>query len=111
MTIGDRQIRAGDRILLVWASGNRDEDVFERPDEVVLDRFPNRHMAFGLGAHRCLGSNFARRQILLALRAVLRRLPDYELDRDRLVKAETIGVTYGTFALPARFAPGPRLLS
>jgi cytochrome P450 len=111
VTIGDREISAGDRILLVWASGNRDESVFERPDEVVLDRFPNRHMAFGLGAHRCLGSNFARRQILLALRAVLRRLPDYTIDRDRLVKAETIGVTYGTFALPARFTAGRRLLS
>ncbi len=111
VTIGDREIRAGDRILLVWASGNRDEEMFERPDEVLLDRSPNRHMAFGLGAHRCLGSNFARRQILLTLRTVLRRLPDYEVDYERLVKAETIGVTYGTFSLPARFTPGPRLLS
>ena len=68
-------------------------------------------MAFGLGAHRCLGSNFARRQILLTLRTVLRRMPDYEVDYERLVKAETIGVTYGTFSLPARFTPGPRLLS
>jgi cytochrome P450 len=110
VVIGDRQIRAGDRVLLVWASGNRDEEIFDRADEVVLDRFPNRHMAFGLGAHRCLGSNFARRQILVALRAVLRRLPDYTIDHDRLVKAETIGVTYGTFALPARFAPGRRVL-
>ena len=111
VTIGGREIRAGDRILLVWASGNRDEEMFDHPDEVVLDRSPNRHMAFGLGAHRCLGSNFARRQILLTLRAVLRRLPDYEVDYERLVKAETIGVTYGTFSLPARFTPAPRLLS
>ena len=111
VTIGGREIRAGDRILLVWASGNRDEEMFDHPDEVLLDRSPNRHMAFGLGAHRCLGSNFARRQILLTLRAVLRRLPDYEVDYERLVKAETIGVTYGTFSLPARFTPAPRLLS
>jgi cytochrome P450 len=110
-TIGGRDIRAGDRILLVWASGNRDEEVFDHPDKVLLDRSPNRHMAFGLGAHRCLGSNFARRQILLTLRTVLRRMPDYEVDHERLVKAETIGVTYGTFSLPARFTPGPRLLS
>jgi cytochrome P450 len=108
VTIGDRQIRAGDRLLLVWGSGNRDEDVFPDADRVVLDRSPNRHMTFGLGAHRCLGSTLARRQIFVALRAVLQRMPDYEVDHDRVVRAETIGVTYGTFALPARFPPGPR---
>jgi len=106
--LGGRQIRAGDRILLVWASGNRDDAMFEDPDQVVLDRFPNRHMTFGLGAHRCLGSTLARRQIVCALRGVLRRLPDYEIDHDRIVRAETIGVTYGTFALPARFPVADR---
>jgi cytochrome P450 len=108
VTIGGRQIRAGERILLVWGSGNRDADAFDDPDDVVLDRSPNRHMTFGLGAHRCLGSTLARRQIFVALRAVLQRMPDYEVDHDRVVRAETIGVTYGTFALPARFPPGPR---
>ena len=92
----------------MWASGNRDEQVFEHPDEVVLDRFPNRHMAFGLGAHRCLGSTLARRQIHVALDTLLRRLPDFEVDHARLVRAETIGVTYGTFAMPITFTPGPR---
>ncbi len=111
VTIGGREIRAGDRLLLVWASGNRDEAAFERAGEVVLDRFPNRHMTFGLGAHRCLGSTLARRQILCALRGVLRRLPDYAIDHARVVRAETIGVTYGTFALPATFTPGARWFS
>ena len=97
-------------MLLVWASGNRDESVFERADEVLLDRDPNRHMAFGLGAHRCLGSTLARRQIQVALSAILRRLPDYEVDHSRLVRAETIGVTYGTFAMPITFTPGERIL-
>jgi len=106
--VGGQSISAGDRLLLVWASGNRDEEVFDDPENVVLDRFPNRHMTFGLGAHRCLGSTLARRQILLALRGVLRRLPDYEVDHDRVERAETIGVTYGCFAMPARFTPGPR---
>jgi cytochrome P450 len=108
VTIGGREIRAGDRLLLVWGSGNRDEDVFDDADDVILDRSPNRHMTFGLGAHRCLGSTLARRQILVAVQAVLRRMPDYEIDHDRVVRAETIGVTYGTFALPATFPPGPR---
>lgn len=108
--VGGRQIREGDRLLLVWASGNRDEKVFDRADEVVLDRFPNKHMAFGLGAHRCLGSTLARRQILIALRTLLRRIPDYAVDHDQLVRAETVGVTYGTFAMPVRFTPGTRIL-
>jgi cytochrome P450 len=109
--VGGHEIGAGERLLLVWASGNRDERVFDDADQVVLDRFPNRHMAFGLGAHRCLGSTLARRQIHVALRTVLRRLPDYEVDHDRLVRAETIGVTYGTFAMPVRFTPGSRVLA
>ncbi len=102
-------IAEGDRVLLVWASANRDEDLFDRSDEVVLDRNPNRHMAFGVGAHRCLGSTLARRQIHVALSTILRRIPDYEVDHSRLVRAETIGVTYGTFAMPVTFTPGRRI--
>jgi cytochrome P450 len=109
--LGGQQIAEGDRVLLVWASGNRDESVFERPDDVLLERDPNRHMAFGLGAHRCLGSTLARRQIKVALATILRRLPDYEVDHSRLVRAETIGVTYGTFAMPITFTPGRRILA
>jgi cytochrome P450 len=108
--LGGQQIAQGDRVLLVWASGNRDDSVFDRADEVLIDRDPNRHMAFGLGAHRCLGSTLARRQIQIALRAILRRLPDYEVDHSRLVRAETIGVTYGMFAMPITFTPGRRIL-
>jgi cytochrome P450 len=108
--LGGQQIAQGDRVLLVWASGNRDESVFDHADDVVLDRPHNRHMAFGLGAHRCLGSTLARRQIQVALGAILRRLPDYEVDHARLVRAETIGVTYGTFAMPITFTPGQRIL-
>src|SRR5690606_14673628 len=87
--VGGCPISKGDKLLLVWASGNRDEAVFDRSEEVVPDRFPKRHMAFGVGAHRCLGSTLARRQIQVALEAILRRLPDYEVDHDRLVRAET----------------------
>ncbi|MDE0494689.1 MAG: cytochrome P450 [Acidimicrobiaceae bacterium] len=107
-TIGDKEIRAGDRLLLVWASGNRDADVFDNPDEFQLDRFPNRHMTFGLGAHRCLGSNLARRQMELALRGVLKRLPDYELDLDNARRAETVGIVYGMYSLPATYSRGQR---
>ena len=108
VVIGDRHISKGDRVLMVWASANRDDSVFEDPDSIVLDRFPNRHVTFGLGAHRCLGSNLARRQIQVALRAVLRRMPDYTIAHDDAVRAETVGIVYGMFSLPANFPPGER---
>ena len=106
--VGGQTIRAGERILISWASANRDAAVFERPDEVVLDRFPNRHSAFGLGAHRCLGSNFARLEFGILLREVLRRMPDYEIDLARAERYESIGIVNGWVQLPARFTPGAR---
>lgn len=108
VTLGDKEIKAGDRILLVWASANRDDAVFDQPDDLVLDRFPNRHMTFGLGAHRCLGSNLARRQMQAALTAVLRRMPDYSVDYENATRPETVGIAYGMYALPATFSPGAR---
>jgi cytochrome P450 len=76
-------IKAGDRVLISWAAANHDPAVFEDPDEIVLDRFPNRHTTFGLGIHRCLGSNFARAELALMLKEILRRLPEYEVDEER----------------------------
>lgn len=108
VVIGDRHISAGDLVLMVWASANRDDSVFDDPDRIVPDRFPNRHVTFGLGAHRCLGSNLARRQMQVALQGVLRRLPDYTIDHDNAVRAETVGIVYGMFSLPANFPPGER---
>jgi cytochrome P450 len=107
--VGGQEVKQGERLFLVWASGNRDEAAFPDPDEVVLDRFPNRHMTFGLGAHRCLGSTVARKQIIHSVRAVLDRMPDFVIDRDRVTHAETIGVVYGHFSIPLTFTPGPRL--
>lgn len=106
--IGGQQIKAGEKLLLMWASGNRDAEAFEDPDELQLDRFPNRHMTFGLGAHRCLGSNLARRQIELTLNAVLQRMPDYTIDLAAATRPETVGIVYGMFDLPATFTPGIR---
>jgi cytochrome P450 len=104
--VGGQSVKAGERLFLLWASGNRDADAFDDPEDVVLDRFPNRHMTFGLGAHRCLGSTVARKEILHTLAAVLDRMPDYHVDHDNIVHAETIGVVYGYFSIPLTFTPG-----
>lgn len=68
-------IKEGQKVLMLYPSGNRDEDVFDAPDELRIDRKPQ-HLAFGIGHHFCLGANLARMELRVALREVLRRLPD-----------------------------------
>ena len=65
-------VKAGDRVSLCWASANRDESVFEAPEEVRLDRKPNPHVAFGFGPHLCLGAPHAR----LIVRTLLQKCID-----------------------------------
>ncbi|WP_036508007.1 MULTISPECIES: cytochrome P450 [Nocardia] len=99
----------GDRVWLSWAMANRDPAVFEDPNEIVLDRHRNRHYSFGLGIHRCIGSNVARTVFKRMLLAVLDRMPDYRCDPDTTVHYDTIAVIQGMRHLPATFTPGPRL--
>jgi cytochrome P450 len=73
----------GDIVACVTQSANRDGDEFERRDELVFDRSPNRHAGFGIGPHRCLGIHLARRELRIGLRALHRRLPDYRLHPQR----------------------------
>jgi hypothetical protein len=88
---------------------NRDPGLFENPDELILDRKGNRHFSFGLGVHRCIGSNVARTVFKSMLTAVLDRMPDFQCDAAGAVHYETIGVIQGMQHLPAAFTPGPRL--
>jgi cytochrome P450 len=74
-----RQLKAGDWVLLPFPSANRDPEQFPDADQVIIDRAVNRHSAFGLGIHRCLGSNLARMELRVALRTWLDRIPDFEL--------------------------------
>jgi cytochrome P450 len=72
-------MKAGDRVLMPFPAANRDPRVFENPDEVILDREHNRHVAFGSGIHRCAGSNLARLEVRVALQTWLERIPEFEL--------------------------------
>ncbi len=72
--IGDAPVAAGDRIVLVYPSANRDEAVFDDPDRLDLARRPNPHVAFGLGTHYCLGASLARLTLRVALEELTRRL-------------------------------------
>lgn len=106
--IGGHRFGEGDRLWMSYALVNHDPEVFASPDEIVLDRFPNRHAAFGLGVHRCIGSNLARMSFKTMLTEVLRRLPDYRVREDGIVRYEDIGTINGYQHLPATFTPGPR---
>jgi cytochrome P450 len=77
---GQCPMRAGDRVLMNFPAANRDPEVFEQADTVVLDRALNRHVAFGSGIHRCAGSNLARMELHVALEEWLTRIPDFEID-------------------------------
>ena len=72
-------IKKDEKVLLNFASANRDPEVFERPDEVILDREFNRHVAFGSGIHRCAGSNLARMELRVAIEEWLARIPVFAL--------------------------------
>lgn len=72
-------MKADDWILLSFPAASRDPEMFDRPDEVVIDRQPNRHAAFGLGPHRCAGSHLARMELRVALEAWLTAFPAFEL--------------------------------
>jgi cytochrome P450 len=67
----------GERVLLVFGAGNRDEAIFADADRILVDRQPNPHMAFGVGIHRCLGSNLARLELRIAFEEFLARHPEF----------------------------------
>jgi hypothetical protein len=78
-TVNGTRIEARQPVLLPFPSANRDEGIFEDADRVVLDRTPNRHLAFGAGIHRCLGAHLARMELRVAFQEFLSRIPDFRL--------------------------------
>ena len=79
-TISGCPMKPGNMVLLSFPAANRDPAMFSDADKVVLDRKENRHAAFGLGIHRCVGSNLARMEMTVALEEWLKRIPDFRLD-------------------------------
>jgi cytochrome P450 len=94
-------MREGDWLLLPFPAANRDPEVFPDADRVVIDRIENRHAAFGLGIHRCLGSNLARMELTVAVDEWLRRYPDFELADAGAVKWSA-GQVRGPRSVPIR---------
>lgn len=122
--LGGQDIKAGERVALGYAAANRDPAVFVNPDEIILDRSPNRHVALGHGVHYCLGANLGRLEAARMVAEVLRRLPDYELMVDADPESGAAGCPFAVpkdgvragdpwevrtdRGLPVRFSPGQR---
>lgn len=103
VTIGDVTMRPRDWCLLPFPAANRDPEAFDRAGEVVIDRARNRHVAFGLGIHRCLGSNLARMELTVGLEEWLARIPDFELaSADPDAVRWSTGQVRGPRSLPVR---------
>jgi cytochrome P450 len=80
LEIGSRHIKEREPVGLSILSANRDETVFDSPDEVRIDRTPNPHLSFGAGIHRCIGLHYARFELTVMLDRILTTMPDMRLD-------------------------------
>jgi cytochrome P450 len=106
VVLGGQHFRRNDRVVISWLGANHDEQEFERPDEIVLDRAPNRHVAFGLGPHRCIGSHLARLMSGVMVKAALDRIPDYQIDLGGVHEYLGNPSMTGLGKLPVTFTPG-----
>ena len=105
--IGGRRIAAGQRVLLYWASANRDEAEFACPHAFDPARASNRHLSFGAGPHRCAGSNLARMNLRIALEELVDRLPEVRLEEGAEVRFHSV-LNRSPHAVPITFTPGSR---
>ncbi len=94
--LGDTKVRQGERVMLFYASANRDEDVFDAPFSFRIDRHPNPHLGFGIGEHFCLGSHLARRSQRALFSELIGRLDEVELAAppERLAASFVAGIKH-----------------
>jgi cholest-4-en-3-one 26-monooxygenase len=98
-------IRAGEKVLMLYQSANRDEAVYPTGDVFDVGRDPNPHVAFGIGAHFCLGANLARLEMKLALQALLERFPDMRMAPGTAPVRQASTLVRGIASLPVVFTP------
>jgi cytochrome P450 family 142 subfamily A polypeptide 1 len=102
---GGKQIEQGQKLLLLYPSANRDEEVFDDPFRFDITRTPNEHVAFGFGTHFCLGNALARVEVRTMVDRVLERLPDLELVEPDEPAFRPANFVSGYESLPVRFTP------
>src|SRR6476659_10019321 len=100
------EMRAGEKIMLMFEAANFDESVFGDPENFRIDRNPNNHLAFGFGTHFCLGNQLARLELKLMLNRVLQRMPDLRLADESALPLRPANFVSGLESMPVVFTPG-----
>ena len=100
-----KQLKKGDRVGLCIISANRDGDKYQNPDSFDITRGKADHMAFGYGLHSCLGASLARMEVRVVFEEILKRIPQYEIQEDKLARAHNPNVR-GFTHVPATFPVG-----
>lgn len=103
VVLHDQQLGADEKVLLLYQSANRDEDVFDDPDSLRLDRSPNPHLAFGIGPHVCLGANLARLEIRVLFEELTRRFPEMSVSLDTEPRYNQHALVHSIEALPVEY--------
>jgi cytochrome P450 len=106
VTLHGETIHKGDLVAMCYGAANRDESVFEDADRCVIDRHPNRHLAFGTGPHACLGAHLARLELRVAVEEMLRRAPAYRVADPERLRMAPHGDLRGFWSLPTRLRDG-----
>jgi cytochrome P450 family 142 subfamily A polypeptide 1 len=104
------ELKAGEKIMLMFESANFDESVFGDPENFRIDRNPNSHLAFGFGTHFCMGNQLARLELKTMLAKVLKRMPDLRLAEGARLPLRPANFVSGLEAMPVVFTPGKRVL-
>jgi cytochrome P450 PksS len=104
LVLRGQTIRKGDLLYLSLGAANRDPEVFAEPDQFIVGREDNRHLAFGAGPHLCLGMTLARRELEVALERLVRRMPRLRFDEERPLRRRADSLVFrGLESLPVRF--------
>jgi cytochrome P450 family 142 subfamily A polypeptide 1 len=104
-----RRIKKDEKLLLLYPAANRDEEVFDRPEEFDTTRSPNDHVAFGFGPHFCLGNQLARLELRVMFERLLSRMPDMALATDDELARRPASFISGIERMPVTFTPSASL--
>ena len=102
--LGGKQIREGDKVVMWYVSGNRDEDSIDNPNEFIIDRArPRHHLSFGFGVHRCVGNRLAEMQLIILWEEIMKRFPRIELieEPERIYSNFIHGISRMMVRIPA----------
>jgi cytochrome P450 family 142 subfamily A polypeptide 1 len=104
-----QKIRKDEKLLLLYPAANRDEAVFDRPEEFDIQRSPNDHVAFGFGSHFCLGNQLARLELRVMFSRLLDRMPDMAFSGGDELALRQANFVSGIEKMPVVFTPGPKV--